>query len=597
MAKTSQKADDSAQGEESAKKKRGFFGFLRRKKKDDVTEASAPEDEATNAAGSTDQQVSDADDAQAEPAKKPARKPRRKTAKSTTRATGKKAGAKSAAAKDKDAKDKDASEKDATDSAPPKKRGRPRKKPVAAKEPEIAASQSADDPNAKAKEEETPADVALNADGEPAKKRGLFGFLKRKKTSAQTDDAVLAQQTAETDAASDDSQERADKPKKKGLFGFLKRKKAKEDAAAKPAKSEQDSSDDVLLMAVTGIGVDGSAASDNKDDSPDEAPPKKKFLSKKLIIILFAVFGVTGATGAAALVFAGPLFGDAPIEGLACSLAHKTEYDLMKEKRVTAVLRADSMAPRERILMLIQYTKFLTTEYEDANLFTVSVVDTDGPTHRSQYRGNYVGAQVIHAPDPLLSLATDEKWEVRYVNADYASSGLFLGDRFKLTKDDIAMLKEEILPPADCIAEIEAKLAAEAAEAENASEAADEEADTQESAVDGAAEGESEGEEGAEEVAAEQEPAEPGFIDNMLAMVGLGGGDEGEIEAPEGALPDDVMQPYPPEANGDIVDGEDVQEEGMFSGLLKLVGLGADEDIADDQVEIPGVLGQRIIYD
>lgn len=576
-------------GERPKADKKGLFGFLRLGRKKNAPQDALEQDAEPDAAVADANNETNDLDAGESAGKPKAARTRKKTIKKS--------------AQTKSSTNKSAKSKTGTDKiAPAKKRGRPAK-----------TNKAGDAPSDQVSDEQATLAASISAenvasdDGNVPQKRGLFSFFKRSKKS-KADDGASGKTQADASAvpeseAGNDADEAAVSGKK-GLFGFFGRKKAKKQAeAAVSSKSKEDDNADVLLAAITGIGVDGSVATGAEDEEEPEEKPKKRFLSKKLVIILFALFGVTGASGAAALVFAGPIFGDGEIKGLACSVAHRTDFELMRENRVTAFLRSPVMPPRERILMLIQYAKFLKLEYENADLITVSVIDETGPTHRSNFRGQYVGAQVVHAPDPLLTMATKEPWEVRYINTEEVFAGRYIGDRFKLTDAEISELKQEILGPSDCIAEIEAKLAAaEEAEEEGLDDESETASETSEADMvdeDQAAADNISGDsvesmvEGAM-TEGEQEPQEPGFLDNMLAMVGLGGGDE----TPEDDVSDDELsQPYPADMPLEEVEMESAPDEGFFDGLLKMVGLGVSDVEEKEPIVIPGVLGRRVVYE
>lgn len=505
------KIDKLSEDSDIKPKKKGLFSFLRRKSK--------AKDDQSDAIGDKDELVEEAVD-QKKPAPKKKAAAKRTTPKKTT--SGKKPQAKETATENSEKAEpkkrrrstKGKSAQASTAKAPAKKRGRPKKN-----------------------DQETPVAAATTAEDvveEPQKKKGIFGFLKRKKKIEKTDNQTT-------------------------------------DIASSPA--------------------DGDASSAELDPAGEGANGKKsRFFTKKIVFIFVALCGVSGASAAAAIVFAGPLLGNDPIKGLACKVAHKTNFELMKEKRVTAFIRSDLLPPKQRIEMLMKYTKFLEAEYAGANLFTVSMIDTDGPAMRSNFRGDNVGAQVVYAPDPLLSMATDTKWEVRYVNVSKTNGGRFMGDRFTLSEDEINEINSDDLIAADCYMdkseeELEAeKLALEeaTAEAEALTEAAEN------AHADGAA---------SDEAVVD---AEPGIIDKVLGMVGLGGDvhtTAEHVELGEEALPStmadggDHLQPYPGGPNADVM----THEKGFFDGILAMVGLGSsDEDMNKDT--IPGVLGTRVKY-
>lgn len=510
---------------ESKPKKKGLFGFLRRKSK--------PQNDQSKATVENDAAVDKA------PTQK---KPTRKKAASTKRPAATKTVAASA------------------DKAAPKKRGRPKKQPVEA----VAAVKTA----AKAKSKPVNGKVA-SAVKAPAKKRA--------RPTKKVDEAKIA--------ASKTAEDTIEEPKKKkGLFGFLKRKK-KVDSKQEQAKTTVAAKAKAVDISIAPVG--GEVLQMELNPTVEEDAPKKKssFFTKKIVMIIVALCGVSGATGAAAIVFAGPLLGVDPLKGLACKVAHKADFVLMKEKRVTAFIRSDLLPPRQRIEMLMRYTKFLETEHEGANLITVSMLDTQGPMSRVNFRGDNIGAQIVYAPDPLLSMATDAKWEVRYVNVSETFGGRFMGDRFTLSEDEIGEFNNDLLLAADChIEKTDEEIAAEERSAEEAAAEAE--------ALAESAAGLQEGDDA--EAAEHAEAKEPGFMDNMLGMVGLGGDDHPEDEdALDMAHEDNNQHAYP----GDKGPNADVmhEEAGFFDGVLSVVGLGGD-DADIHKVKLPGVLGTRVKY-
>ncbi|MEW7008009.1 hypothetical protein [Lentilitoribacter sp. EG35] len=488
----------------------------------------------------------------------------------------------------------------------PKKRGQPKKQELDA---EIVSAE------------------ATENNVSPQKKRSLFGFLKRNKKSnsegvdvtakdgdekkpspkgtkkpvdsqAKTTKKTTGKTSKKTAtktpvkklgrpkkvieepkiAASEVADETVDKLKKKWFRGLLKRNKKNNNDAEHSelvALSDENSTD----ISVPPVGGDVLQMELDPEIVEDVSEKKSGFFTKKIIIIIIALCGVSGATGAAAIVFAGPLLGDDPLKGLACKVAHKADFVLMKEKRVTAFIRSDFLPPRQRIEMLMSYTKFLESEYVGANLITVSMIDTQGPSNRADFRGDNIGAQVVYAPDPLLSMATNSQWEVRYVNVEETYGGRFMGDRFTLSQEEINDFNNDQLLALDCYTEkTDEELEAEELAAETA--AAEEEAAVMEPNGDLTEEHE------------QMETSEPGFMDNMLGMVGFGSDEhaEGEIEMVHG---EELQQIYP----GDKGPNADVMQEqaGFFDNVLSIVGLGnGDDDLNQDK--IPGVLGTRVKY-
>lgn len=500
--------------------KKGLFSFLRRKKKNNTKNQEDDKVLVADEAQATDQ------DAVA--AEKPTAKKSRKATTKKKPVTAKKAAAKKTGGQTKNA------------SAP--KRGRPKKQ---VEEPQVAASEANSDENASPEKTK--------------KKRSLFGFLKRKKKTKEAgEEQISTIEAADEDAA-------APKPKKK-LFGFLKRKKKNEAVV-----------EDIVAIEASGDIPVGTGMIDVDIDADDAPSGKKSFLSKKVLIIILSGFAFTATSGAAAVVFVSPGFLDKNITGLACDVVHEVEFELMKENRVTSYIRAGAMPTKERVLMVLNYTKFLIQEYPDSQLVTVSLLDEEGPTSRPKFRGANIGAQVVYAPDPLLTQATKKMWEVRYVNADRAYSGKFIGDRYELSPKEIKLLSDEIIEPSGCYVPEEEMTEEELAEKERL----EAEALAAEEAAQAALEAEAE------------KNAEPGMIDNVLALVGLGGSDEEDM-ASEDAMMEENANIYP----GDKVEMEEALEEGeagFFDGILQMVGFGSDSDAAQNEQKVD-VLGTKIRY-
>ncbi len=526
MAKKPSKATP-IEGELEQVPKKGLFSFLRRKKK---KQPQNQDDDKTLAADSVDEKGEEVAAPAQAPAGKKAAKSARKTAVKKKPATAKKETAEKTPATAKKA-----------DDTPQKNRARAKKQ---TEEPQIAAAE------ANVGDDDVPSDTK--------KKRSLFGFLKRKKkVQAPAEDQVLAKETT-------DDQSAEKKPKKK-LFGFLKRKTKTEDVA-----------EDVLVLETSGDLPVGTGMIDTEIDTDNGTPVKKGLFTKKFLIIILSGFAFTATSGAAAVVFVKPGFLGGGVSGLACDVVHEVEFELMKENRVTSFIRANSMSTKERVLMVLNYTKFLTQEYPDSQLVTVSLLDADGPTSRPNFRGSNIGAQVVFAPHPLLTQATKKQWEVRYVNADRAYGGKFIGDRYELSPDEIKLLSDEIIEPSGCYVPEEEMTEEELAEKERLEAEALAAEEAAQAALDAEAE----------------KNAEPGMIDNVLAFVGLGGSDE-EM-ASEDAMMEENANIYPGDkAEMEEAHGED--EAGFLDGILQMVGFGSDDQSAQNEQKVD-VLGTKIRY-
>lgn len=523
MAKKPSKATPH-EGELEQTPKKGLFSFLRRKKK--KQSQNQLDDQAVTAESADSKGEEAVAPAQGAAAKKPA-KSAGKTAAKKKPTTAKKAPAKKVAASAKKAGGTQKST-----------RGKAKKQ---IEEPQIAATADNAD------------EEVLSSDTK--KKRSLFGFLKRKKkVKVSAEEQVLAKEAADNQSV------------EKKLFGFLKRKKKTEEVV-----------EDALVLDTSGNIPVGTGMIDTEIEADDASPVKKGIFTKKFLIIILSGFAFTATSGAAAVVFVKPGFLDNGITGLACDVVHEVDFELMKENRVTSFIRAGAMPTKERVLMVLNYTKYLMGEYPDSQLVTVSLLDVDGPISRPNFRGSNIGAQVVYAPDPLLTQATKKQWEVRYVNADRAYGGKFIGDRYELSPDEIKLLSEEIIEPSGCYVPEEDMSEEELAEKER---------------LEAEALAAEEAEQAALEAEAEKN-AEPGMIDNVLALVGLGGSDEDEM-TPEDAMMEKNANIYP----GDKAEMEEAHEEdeaGFLDGILQMVGFGSDDQAAQNEQKVD-VLGTKIRY-
>ncbi|MCS3740638.1 hypothetical protein FHX16_002611 [Rhizobium sp. BK661] len=87
------------------------------------------------------------------------------------------------------------------------------------------------------------------------------------------------------------------------------------------------------------------------------------------------------------------------------------------------------------------------------DLVQVVVLDTNGPTLRSDIRGRAIGADVVYIPHPdsVLESADAKTYTARYYDGKAAANGLFFGERVDLPEDEITAMNASFRDYTDCI--------------------------------------------------------------------------------------------------------------------------------------------------
>ena len=60
------------------------------------------------------------------------------------------------------------------------------------------------------------------------------------------------------------------------------------------------------------------------------------------------------------------------------------------------------------------------------------------------YRGQAIGAEIVHAPNPAKTLATMKPWEVRYIDALPTETGLYFGNHLTMRLTELEAVNQEI---------------------------------------------------------------------------------------------------------------------------------------------------------
>ncbi|PWV97141.1 hypothetical protein DFR52_10752 [Hoeflea marina] len=192
-------------------------------------------------------------------------------------------------------------------------------------------------------------------------------------------------------------------------------------------------------------------------------------LSRKLAVLAGGFLVILGASGTAAVMFAAPgglIPGLGEPAGGHCDTIYHAAFKRAGEVRLFSVIRTDDQDPAMRVRTGLRLARVLT-ESRHADLVTVLVTDVHGPQQRTDLRGPAVGVEVVHAPDLNRTRATTRSWEVRYIDTQPTSAGLYFGDRIDMSVTDIEKSMASIDKIEGCDGDL-AKAEAEAATAAKA---------------------------------------------------------------------------------------------------------------------------------
>ncbi|OCW59438.1 hypothetical protein [Hoeflea olei] len=167
--------------------------------------------------------------------------------------------------------------------------------------------------------------------------------------------------------------------------------------------------------------------------------------SRKLALLSGGFLLVLGASGTAALMFAPAslLPGEEAATGGHCKTLYQSEFRRGEEKRLIAVIATDDREPRSRVRTGMRIARHLA-ETLHPDLVIVQVADDHGPTLRADLRGEAIGAEIVHAPNPGKTMATSKPWEARYVDAQPTETGFYFGTRIDMRLADLETVNHEI---------------------------------------------------------------------------------------------------------------------------------------------------------
>nr|WP_222858142.1 hypothetical protein [Rhizobium cauense] len=174
-----------------------------------------------------------------------------------------------------------------------------------------------------------------------------------------------------------------------------------------------------------------------------------------MVFIIAGVALLGGVSGGAALYIGkdkilGPSAEAA--NGLSC-----TDVNLVTIKRQNRVwirkyIKTEPTDGMTRVKTALRVAKAIY-DAQKPDLVQVVVLDTNGPTLRSDIRGRAIGADVVYIPhpDPILESEEAKTYTARYYDGTAAANGLFFGERVDLPEDEITALNASFKDYSDCI--------------------------------------------------------------------------------------------------------------------------------------------------
>ncbi|HEV7309080.1 hypothetical protein [Ensifer sp.] len=176
--------------------------------------------------------------------------------------------------------------------------------------------------------------------------------------------------------------------------------------------------------------------------------------SKRLLVILTAAFGVSAASGGAAVYVSRDALmtrmNEPKASGLECTLIRTLKLSHNGQRWIRMHVKTDRADGQARIRTALRVVGALA-KAEKADLYQVVVLDSAGPEERAQVRGAAVGAQVLFAPGPQSVPGMSETFRASYNEGTANSVGAFHGKTVDLSLDDVRNLMASMDDHSPCI--------------------------------------------------------------------------------------------------------------------------------------------------
>lgn len=176
--------------------------------------------------------------------------------------------------------------------------------------------------------------------------------------------------------------------------------------------------------------------------------------SKRLLVILTAAFGVSAASGGAAVyVSRDALMAELSkpkVSGLECTTIRTLKLGHNGQRWIRMHVKTDRADGQARMRTALRVVGALA-KAERADLYQVVVLDSAGPENRADVRGAAIGAEVLFAPGPRSVPGMSETFRAFYNDGTANSVGVFHGKTVDLSMDDIRTMMAAMDDHSPCI--------------------------------------------------------------------------------------------------------------------------------------------------
>ncbi|CDM59331.1 MULTISPECIES: hypothetical protein [Rhizobium] len=177
--------------------------------------------------------------------------------------------------------------------------------------------------------------------------------------------------------------------------------------------------------------------------------------SRKLVFIIAGVALLGGVSGGAALFIGKDRILGLSAEtmnGLSCTDVNLVTIKKQNRVWIRKYIKTEPTDGMTRVKTALRVAKAVY-DAQKPDLVQVVVLDTNGPTLRSDIRGRAIGADVVYIPHPdaVLESAQAKAYTARYYDGSAAANGLFFGERVDLPEDEITALNASFNEYSDCI--------------------------------------------------------------------------------------------------------------------------------------------------
>ncbi|WP_077959645.1 hypothetical protein [Ensifer adhaerens] len=176
--------------------------------------------------------------------------------------------------------------------------------------------------------------------------------------------------------------------------------------------------------------------------------------SKRLLVILAAAFGVSAASGGAAVYVSRDALmariSEPKTSGLECTTIRTLKLGHNGQRWIRMHVKTDRADGKSRMRTALRVVGALA-KAEKADLYQVVVLDSAGPESRADVRGAAIGAEVLFAPGPQSVPGMSETFRASYNEGTANSVGAFHGKIVDLSMGDIRTMMAAMDDQSSCI--------------------------------------------------------------------------------------------------------------------------------------------------